>query len=278
MIHFCESSSGAIWLSDLKPLIEIEGNIQDIQYFLSKEYGRVLAINGELQHVEAWAPLYHEIVVHLPCSFIEKPKNALVIGGGSLFAAEELLKYDSIEAVDLVDHDINVIKATVCAYPERGFVLHDVRLKIFEQKFEAYLPACRNKYDIIVNDCFDMYTVDKFSRENYYEIIERLLSDSGVYSDLIYRSIYSDEVTNGAIGRIAGHMKRAASLVAIPEYPGILHLLTMWGRNNNISQEKAGINNSAQILMQSNGCFKFYNPKHIQFYLYLPPYLKKYIK
>lgn len=278
MVHFCESSSGAIWLSELEPLVDISDGIQAIQYFISKEYGRILVINEELQHVEAWAPFYHEIVVHLPCSFIKKPKRALIIGGGSLFAAEELLKYDSIEAINLVDHDLNVIKATMCAYPERGFILNDARLKICEQKFEMFLPTCQDKYDIIVNDCFDMYSVDKTHHEDYYEIVENLLSDCGICSDLVYRNIYIDEVTNGALRRIAGHLNRAASMIAIPEYPGVLHILTMWGKNKNLTQDKKNISNFDQLSMQSRNCFKLYSPRHIQFYLYLPPYLKKYIK
>ncbi|MEZ7197369.1 hypothetical protein [Pseudodesulfovibrio karagichevae] len=278
MKDFCELIPGAVWLSNLEPIVEIQNSLQKIQYFRSDDFGRVLVINGEVQHVEYWSPFYHETITHLPCSFIERPRNALIIGGGSLFAAEELLKYNSITAIDLVDHDMNVIETTMSVYPERQFIVEDKRLNIVEKKYEEYLPYCDREYDLIVNDCFDLFSVSESTGIDYYNIFENLLSPVGICSDLIYRNIYDDYVINGAIKRIPGHLTKAASMVTVPEYPGAFHILTMWGKNKELSQCHDKICNLDQFTMSSNGEFKIYNPNFINFYLYLPPYLKKFIK
>lgn len=278
MVQFHEMYSGAVWLAELEPILEIESSVQNIRYLRSPDYGRVLIINGELQHVEAWAPFYHELVVHIPSAFIRKPKRALVLGGGSLFAAEELLKYDSIEIVDLVDHDSKVVQATVEAYPERLHVFRNRRLRFIEQRCEIYLAECGDIYDIIINDCFDLYEVDKNHYSDLYLDIDRILSCHGVVSDVVYRSIYHDNTAKNALDRIPCHLRKVASLVAIPEYPGIFHLLTMWGKNENLRQDLRFVENEFQISMSSNGIFEIYTPKCMGFYLYLPPYLYKFIE
>lgn len=277
MAHFRETLSGAVWLSDLRLIVEIAGNSQRVKYYSSKEFGRILIIDDELQHVETWAPFYHEIIVHLPSSFIKRLTRALIIGGGSLFAAEELLKYKTVDTVDLVDHDMNVIKATTRAYPERAYIMNDRRLQIFEQTYQHYLPSCSNKYDLIINDCFDLYSIDTESQYDYYKGIANLLNDNGICSDLVYRSIYSNEIAFNALRRIPKDLRKAVSLLAVPEYPGIFHLLTMWGKNKSLFRQQNKTINRHQPTMHGAGRFMIYNPNFLQFYLYNPPYLTKYI-
>lgn len=59
------------------------------------------------------------------------------MGGGSLFAAEELLKYPTIVSIDIVDFDINVIEATLIAYPERQYIINNSRINILEDMAEG---------------------------------------------------------------------------------------------------------------------------------------------
>lgn len=277
MGDFREALSGSVWLSELTPIATTRSSVQSVEYYNSEEYGRVLVINDELQHVEAWAPFYHEIITHLPCSFIKSPKTALIIGGGSLFAAEELLKYDSINKVDLVDHDMAVIQATIEAYPERKNIISDGRLNLIEDTYQSFLIKCKDRYDIVVNDCFDLFMECQNSNNDYYSYIESLLSDEGICSDLIYRSIYDDAISGRAINRIPKRLNRAISLLAVPEYPGTLHILTMWGKNSALSQKQARTLNISQFTMLEHGDFLLFNPKFMSFYLYSPPYLSKYI-
>lgn len=275
---FCEPISGSINLMEMDVVSERVNDIQRIVYFHSKEFGKVLVINGEVQHVESWAPFYHEIITHLPCQFIENVKSAMIMGGGSLFAAEELLKYSSIKEIDLVDHDITVTEMTIDAYPHREFIINDKRLKIISDKCENYIKNCNKKYDIIINDCFDLHLVDSNSDIDYYNILFNCLTDHGIVSDLVYRSIYHDETVKLSLSRISNYPHKAASLLVVPEYPGVFHVLTMWGKNNNLHQTSYRIKNMEQKGMHKSGKFRIFSPSYTEYYLYLPPYLSAYIK
>lgn len=279
MVEFCEGISGAIWLKDLTPILSRSTDFQKINYYQSREFGRILVLNNELQHVEAWAPIYHEITTHLPCSFIENPIKSMVMGGGSLYIVEELMKYESIECIDLVEYDLEVIKATINVYPERKKLLKDKRLNIINRNCIDYIQSNNKKYDIIINDCFNLYEEDKYNNVfDFYAAIELSLTNEGIFSDLIYRSIYDNILLRKAIVRVPMGLNLTISLLAVPEYPGIMHALTMWGKNKNLSQEQKKLINLNQIRMNEAKKYKIYSPNNISFYLYCPPYLCDYIK
>ncbi len=69
------------------------------------------------------------------------------------------------------------------------------------------------------------------------------------------------------------------SLVTVPEYPGVLHLETIWGNNKNLSQSCTQVINNyqKQILSSNKDVFDYFSPKNLPFYLYLPPYIKRII-
>jgi len=67
-----------------------------------------LYLDGNLQFSSIDEYRYHELLVHLPAAFAGRVQRALVIGGGDGLAARELLKYDSIESIVVVDLDAAV--------------------------------------------------------------------------------------------------------------------------------------------------------------------------
>jgi spermidine synthase len=64
-----------------------------------------LFLNGNLQFSSADEHRYHEALVHPALSMVTSPKRVLVLGGGDGLATRELLKYPSVEEIDLVDLD-----------------------------------------------------------------------------------------------------------------------------------------------------------------------------
>ena len=62
-------------------------------------------INGHLQFSERDEFIYHEHLVHPAMSLAESHKNILVLGGGDGLAVRELLKYNDVEKITLVDLD-----------------------------------------------------------------------------------------------------------------------------------------------------------------------------
>ena len=63
-------------------------------------------LNGNLQFNSFDEYRYHEALVHPAfAAFSGDPKRVLVLGGGDGLALREILKYPSVETVDLVDLD-----------------------------------------------------------------------------------------------------------------------------------------------------------------------------
>jgi len=62
-----------------------------------------LFIDGHLQFSEQDEHRYHEALVHPALAWLGTPERVLILGGGDGMAAREVLKYDSVKAVDLVD-------------------------------------------------------------------------------------------------------------------------------------------------------------------------------
>lgn len=270
MADFYEKEPVSLYLSQLSVIEEIHGYLQKVQLFKHEQLGKVLIINDEIQHIEKWMPYYHESIVHIPMMFIEVPKKVLILGGGDLFAAYEVLKYNSVEELVLCDFDINVIDLTSKYYEHAEYVINDKRFNLIIQDAKEYIENCNTEFDLIIDDCFNL--VKDFETGDIFLQLKSCLSSNGICSSLVYRHIFDSEIMGKTFARLINKQRTVLSLIAVPEYPGILHLLTMWGNNNNLSQN---LDSSFNIEHRRHTlkCLLF-NSLFCHYYLYLPNYLE----
>lgn len=277
-MNFYEKENISLYLDELKLLEHISTIKQNIEIYSHPLLGLILVINGEIQHIEKYQCLYHELLVHLPMSFCMIPQKALIIGGGSLFAAYEILKYPSIQEVILCDHDYQVLQLMKKYYAHAQSVLNDPRFHFVESDGIAFLLNDSKKYDLIINDCFNLLKESQKNDFSLYKKLSNMLTENGICSDIIYRHVFDGTITHDSIREIKKESNIALSLVVVPEYPGILHVETIWGKNPHICQSCKKTNNIFQQECINNNdysAFNFFSPENIPFYLYLPPYLKE---
>ncbi|RAU90795.1 spermidine synthase [Paenibacillus sp. YN15] len=267
---FHENDLISLYLSELKEIENIKSERQAIQLYIHPVLGKVLVINDEIQHIENYQCIYHEMLVHLPISFIPYPQQALIIGGGSLFSAYELLKYTSITKVVLCDYDPAVISLMEKNYPHVEKVLTDKRFHYINSDAKKYLEVETNQYDIIINDCFNIIKEVSPSGKPLADLLFEKLTHNGICSDIIYRHIFDQETTCATLEKMKAYSNVCFSLVTVPEYPGILHLEVLWGKNDKLKQTARNACNLEQF--QSH-MFQYYNPTMLPYYLYLPKYL-----
>ena len=62
-------------------------------------------INGGLQFSSHDEFIYHEAMVHPAMLAVKNPKKVLILGGGDGLALREVLKWEEVESVTLVDLD-----------------------------------------------------------------------------------------------------------------------------------------------------------------------------
>ena len=67
-------------------------------------------INGQLQFSSIDEYIYHEVLVHPAMLMAKKKERVLILGGGDGLALREVLKYDQVKQVTLVDIDEVMIK------------------------------------------------------------------------------------------------------------------------------------------------------------------------
>ena len=80
-----------------------KSEFQDIIVADSKEFGRMLVLDGVFQTSIKDEFMYHESIVHIPLFLHPHPKNVLIIGGGDGGAAREAVRHPEVEHVTMVD-------------------------------------------------------------------------------------------------------------------------------------------------------------------------------
>lgn len=277
LMNYYEDEAVSLFLKDMEQIEAYKSHRQTIQLLKHPWLGKVLIINREIQHIEKYQALYHEILVHLPSAFIPFLKTALIIGGGSLFAAYEVLKYPTVDSVVLCDYDHTVLDLMSTYYPHARAVLQDRRFHYIEQDGRDFIRKHKGKYDLIVNDCFNLAFESNQDNTSYFTLLSNLSSESGVCVDIIYRHIFDKQVTIDTLTYLNKEKRLALALVTVPEYPGILHIETIWGNSSYISQSIQHTVNQYQHKISTGDAdspFQYFSPNNIPFYLYLPPYIK----
>lgn len=276
-----EKESVSLYLSNMVQLENEESNVQSIQIYQHPNLGKVLVINGEIQNVEKWAPLYHEAIVHIPMMFLEEPRSVLILGGGDLYAAEIALQYPSVEQVTLCDYDPEIIRLTSKHYVHAQSVLNNPKVTICYQDAKEYIKECTKKFDLIVDDCFNLIK-DFAPHDQIFKQLANLLTPGiGVCSSLMYRHIFDQFTIEQTNKNLLSQFNTVLSLVTVPEYPGILHLLTMWGPSIYLSQDLPTSKNRYHMDMLQFGnhqISEIFDPKFCKYYLYLPKYIKNILR
>lgn len=279
MLSFTEDNIVSVQFRNLRVIDQIESDKQLTTLFTHPALGRIMTINGEVQTVEQWQHFYHEPIVHLPMACVEQAANVLILGGGDIFAATEVLKYPSVKSVVICDHDIKVVELTEKHYSHAKAALKDPRLVIVCDDLSNYLESAGSSFDIIINDAIDPFFLPEKEREQYFTNIRRILDDRGVYSDLIYRSIYEQACNKRMIDKVTSltDYKRAFSFLTIPEYPGVFHFMVMFGKADALSQDiKTTVNiHQLEWLKSGTDMFEIFNPECLAFYFTLPRSLRR---
>jgi len=141
--------------------------------FVQAEDGKIsLYINGQRQFESGeWEILYHETLVHPAMNLAKNRQNVLVLGGGDGLALREILKYNDVLQVTLVDIDPAIVETTseldfMRNLNERAF--DDPRVKVIIDDAFKFLEQQKrrqnsNVYDLIFID-FPDPTDDSLAR------------------------------------------------------------------------------------------------------------------
>lgn len=168
---------------------------QHIAVLDSKEYGRILALDGELITTEKDEYFYSEMMAHVPLSANPNIKNVLVIGGCDGGVLCELEKYKSIENIDVVELDQRLVEICQEYLPETRECFDDTRVSLYIQDALKFVRHRENIYDLIIVDSANPFGLNEslFTRE-FYGNCYNALTDQGILLSQQVNGFYNDDV------------------------------------------------------------------------------------
>jgi spermidine synthase len=164
-----------------KEIYSGKSKFQKIEVFKTKEFGKVLVLDGLIQLSTKDEFIYHETLVHPAMLSHRKPEKVLIVGGGDGGALREVVKYP-VKEIFLVDIDKKVIEISKEYLPSvsKG-AFQDKRLKIFIEDASKFMKRYKNYFDVIIEDLTDPSPVAKFCWNiKFYRDIRNALKENGV--------------------------------------------------------------------------------------------------
>jgi len=152
-----------------------------------------LYLDGHLQFAALDEHRYHESLVHPVMSLGKPPRKILVLGGGDGLAIREVLKFKSVESIELVDIDPSMTELSTRFASIRKLnadSLVDPKVQIihadafnYVQQAYARLKESRQWYDRIIIDLPDPHSevLNKLYCKEFYKLLHRILSDDGAF-------------------------------------------------------------------------------------------------
>jgi len=141
----------------------------------SREFGRILFTEGELQSCSMDEKIYHEYLIHPSLSiyyslYNNHNLNILILGGGEGATTRELLKYSKhiINKIVWIDIDKELVHLSrlYLKYCDET-VYNDPRVFIYYEDANQFLSNCKEKFDIIICDLPDPYLKEDNNNELY---------------------------------------------------------------------------------------------------------------
>lgn len=159
----------------------VQSPFQRIDILEAKEFGKFLTLDGLMMLTEKDEFIYHEMIIHVPMATNPNIKKVLVIGAGDGGSVRELLRYDRIERIDMVEIDEMVVDACRKYLPQTACKLDDPRVHLCYEDGLRFVRTKENEYDLIIVDSTDPFGPGEglFTKE-FYGNCYKALTDDGI--------------------------------------------------------------------------------------------------
>lgn len=156
-----------------------QSEIQRIDVLESKEFGKILVVDGDLMLTEKDEFIYHEMISHVPMAVHSQVEKILVIGGGDGGVVRELAKYDTVEQIDVVEADPLLVEMCRKYFPQMACSLNDPRVHIYHEDGLRFIRSKSDAYDLIIIDSPNPFGAGEglFTKEFYGNCFNALHED-----------------------------------------------------------------------------------------------------
>ncbi len=144
-----------------------------------------LYINGNQQLSTVDEVMYHEPLVHPIMKLHPNPIDVLILGGGDGCAAREVLKYETVKNITLVDLDPEMTRLAL-EHPVMSEInshaLENEKVHVINQDGFTFLEKGMHYYDIIIVDLPDPKSVElgRLYSYEFYKLCHKALRPNGL--------------------------------------------------------------------------------------------------
>ena len=148
----------SIAIKDNSPIFTKKSKYQFIEVHESDHFGKILVLDGVTQLTERDGNSYNEMMAHVPLFQHANPRRVLILGGGDGYILSEVLKHATVEHVDHVDLDEQVVE-TCKKFFKWGSAWSDPRVHLhIEDGAQFVKNAEAGYYDVVIQDSSDPWT------------------------------------------------------------------------------------------------------------------------
>lgn len=188
-------TAGAIYSGSILHFTETLSYRGNIIYARTTPYQRIvlthdegslqLFLNGNLQFNARDEYRYHEALIHPGLQAVNRPEDILVLGGGDGLAAREILKYESVRSITLVDLDpdmTRLFRSNEMLLALNKGALNSPKVNIINADAFVWIKENRRSFDFIAVDFPDPsnFSLGKLYTTTFYKRLAASLKDDGI--------------------------------------------------------------------------------------------------
>jgi len=167
-------------------LVRTTTRFQDLAIVDTPAYGKALVLDGNWQSCVADEFLYHEPLVQPAMLLHGAPKRVAILGGGEGATLREVLRWDCVERVVMIDLDEEVVTACKEHLPEmHQGAFDDPRTEVLICDATDWLDSTDERFDVVISDLSepleDGPAYELFTQE-YFKQVRHMLSPDGVFA------------------------------------------------------------------------------------------------
>lgn len=203
-------------------LVTERSPFQRIDILQTRDFGRMLVLDGKVQACELDEFIYHEMLAHVPMLCHPEPKRVLVAGGGDGGALRECFKHPSVTEGILVDIDQRVIELCQEFMPVlSATVAEDPRLVQAPADAAEYIRKARGLDVILVDSSDPVGPSEALFSMDFYQSLHDALNEDGLVSLQAGSPLFFRQQVRGLMDDLRQVFKYARLMaLPMPTYPG----------------------------------------------------------
>lgn len=158
---------------------------QLLEIVKTADFGNVLFLDGDPQSSESEEHIFNESLVHPSMICHSKPKTVFIGGGGTGLTLREVLRYQTVNRVDIVDIDKEVVDICRNLYNYASESFSDPRTRLYHDDARRFLAQTDSKYDCVFLDTTMPHHDDiaaPMYRKEFFELVRDKLNPGGMFA------------------------------------------------------------------------------------------------